>query len=200
MERDENTARDLALLAARWIVGASLIGHGTQKLFGWFNGPGLEGATYYFKQLGFEPPDQHVRAAALSEIAGGTLIAAGAFGPVGPALLAGVMTTAAGSVHVKNGYWASNQGFELNMMYALLGLVFAADDYGRFSVDHALGVRGKLPSPLSLLAVAGGIGAGIAMLSRRNIATESSNGETQSQTVQTERGEIDAALENATAD
>ncbi len=34
---------NIARFAARGIIGGLFIGHGTQKLKGWFGGPGLEG-------------------------------------------------------------------------------------------------------------------------------------------------------------
>lgn len=36
---------DLGLVILRVVFGLLMIGHGTQKLFGWFRGPGLHGAS-----------------------------------------------------------------------------------------------------------------------------------------------------------
>ena len=200
MKRDDDkAARDAALLVARWIVGASLVGHGTQKLFGWFNGPGIEGATHFMRSLGFDPPDQHAHLASWTEIAAGILIAAGAFGPIGPAMLAGSMTTAAGSVHVKNGWFNQDQGFEMNTLYVLLGLLFGVEDYGRLSFDEVVGLRGKIPAVVSLLAIAGGAGAGALLLSRRNLGNGKEKEQTQG-AVQTEHGSIDSTIEGAMID
>ncbi len=48
-------ARDLGLLALRVGVGGTLVAHGTQKLFGWFGGHGLDGTGAFFESVGFTP-------------------------------------------------------------------------------------------------------------------------------------------------
>lgn len=163
----ENRARDAAVLVARVVLGGSIAAHGAQKLFGWFGGPGVKGTTDMMKGLGFRPADRYAIAAGTAELASGTLIALGALGPLGPAMLASVMSTAAASVHVPKGYFNQNGGFELNAMYAALGFVLA-EDYGRVSIDEAMGLRDKYPSWLALAAFFGGIGAGIATYARRS--------------------------------
>ena len=91
------------LLVARLVLGALMVAHGGQKLFGWFGGDGLAGTAGFFEQLGFRPGRLFVITASLAEAAGGLLIALGLFGPVGPALLLSVMIVAAVSVHWGNG-------------------------------------------------------------------------------------------------
>lgn len=173
MERD-SAARDAAALVARAVVGGSIAAHGAQKLFGWFDGPGMKGTADMMKNLGFRPAHRYARAAALAELASGTLIALGALGPVGPATLASVMTTAVASVHLPKGYFNTSGGFEMNAMYAAAGLMLATNGYGRLSVDEALGLRDKLPPWLSLAAFFAGIGAGIATYARRSTDTSPS--------------------------
>jgi putative oxidoreductase len=101
------------------------------------------------------------------ELAAGLLTALGALGPIGPALVAAQMTTAAGTVHAKKGFFNERGGFELNAMYGLLALLLAVDDYGRRSVDETIRLRDKIPDWLSFAAVAGGVAAGIALLRQR---------------------------------
>ena len=48
---------------ARATIGLLFVGHGTQKLFGWFGGEGLEGNGAFFEQLGFRPGRRYARAA-----------------------------------------------------------------------------------------------------------------------------------------
>src|SRR5689334_13309136 len=114
--KHEGAMHDAALLLARGVLGASIAAHGAQKLFGWFGGPGPQGTAQMMGSLGFAQPDQMARMASLAEIVSGALIATGAGGPIGPMLLVSVMATAVGSVHLKNGYWNTNQGFEMNTM------------------------------------------------------------------------------------
>ncbi len=68
---------DTGLLLVRLIFGALLIGHGTQKLFGWFGGHGLEGTGGFFHTLGFRPGKQMAAMAGASEALGGLLLALG---------------------------------------------------------------------------------------------------------------------------
>ena len=166
--REDNRVRDAAALAARVVLGGSMAAHGAQKLFGWFGGSGMKAATGMMQQLGFSQPERYARAASATEVASGALIALGALGPIGPAMLASTMTTAVGTVHLPKGYFNTGGGYEMNTMYALLGLLLAVDDYGRMSVDEAIGLRGKIPPLLSVVVFAGGVAAGIAALRQRN--------------------------------
>jgi putative oxidoreductase len=165
--KHEHVMHDAALLLARGVLGASIAAHGAQKMFGWFGGPGPEGAAQFLGSLGFREPDKMARMASLAEIVSGVLIVTGAGGPIGSMLLTSVMATAVGSVHLKNGYWNTNQGFEMNTMYALLALLLAVEDHGHFSLDEAVGIRQKMHPTLGWLALAGGIGAAAFILSRR---------------------------------
>ena len=58
-------------LVLRQIVGALFMGHGSQKLFGWFEGPGLEATGKSFEQMSMRPGRQHALAASLAECGGG---------------------------------------------------------------------------------------------------------------------------------
>src|SRR4051812_50046577 len=50
------TPMKLGKLALRGVVGPLFVGHGTQKLFGWFGGHGLEGTAGFFEQgIGLRP-------------------------------------------------------------------------------------------------------------------------------------------------
>src|SRR5438552_10994517 len=100
------------LLIARLIFGLLMAAHGAQKAFGWFGGYGLAGTGGFMENLGFRPGRLFAAAAAFGEIASGLLIAAGLFGPVGPALLLSVMIVAAVTVHWKNGVFVTSNGIE----------------------------------------------------------------------------------------
>jgi putative oxidoreductase len=161
---------DFALLVARTALGSSIAAHGAQKLFGWFDGHGLDKTSEIMQSLGFQPGEEYARRAGLAEMTAGVLIATGTGGPIGPALLLGVMGTAVGSVHWKNGYWQTNGGFEMNTMYALLALLLAVEDHGSFSFDHVSGVRKHMRPWMGWLALAGGAAAAALTLSQRTTA------------------------------
>ena len=191
--KHDDRMHDAALLLARAVVGTGIAAHGAQKLFGWFGGPGIEGASKMMGSLGFQPPDTMARMASIAEVASGVLIATGTGGPLGPKMLISVMSVATGSVHLKNGFFNQNQGFELNAMYAMLALMLAVEDHGRFSVDEATGVRDKMNPAIGWLALAGGIGAAAFVLSRRETPQQA-----QQPASPTETGTLGAPASNIT--
>ena len=89
------------LLVARLVIGLLMAAHGTQKLFGWFGGYGLNTTGEFFVQLGFERGRAFAALASVAEVASGLLVTLGFLGPVGPALMISVMLVAAISVHWK---------------------------------------------------------------------------------------------------
>src|SRR5688500_12649632 len=91
------------LLAERLVFGALFAAHGSQKLFGWFRGGGLEGTGGFLEQLGFRPGRVFAAAAGFTELTAGSLLALGFLGPVGPALLLSVLVVAVINVHWGNG-------------------------------------------------------------------------------------------------
>ncbi len=125
----------------RLVLGGLFVGHGTQKLFGWFGGPGPEGTEAMMDQLEMHPPKRNALAAGATETAGGALLAAGLATPVAAAGLIGVMTTAIRKVHLPNGVWNMNQGYEYNLVIiaALLSLVDGGP--AELSLDAALGIH-----------------------------------------------------------
>jgi putative oxidoreductase len=162
---------DLELLAARLAVGMSMAAHGAQKAFGWFEGPGPEGWAQFNESLGFKPGTLFGRIGAANELVGGTLIALGLGGPLGPAIVVAQMVVAGETVHRKNGFFAQGGGVELPMLYSAAALGFAAKGYGAYSLDHALGLHGKLRHPLlRTLAYGGALAAAYGVLAIREVA------------------------------
>src|SRR5919202_992738 len=100
---------DLAMLLLRVVVGALFVGHGTQKLFGWFGGPGLEGPAGFFEQgVGPRPGKRPATAAGLSEAVGGALLTLGALTPIAASMIIGTMATAVRKVHAPKGPWVTD--------------------------------------------------------------------------------------------
>src|SRR3954454_19230065 len=155
-------------LAARAVIGGLFVGHGTQKLFGWFGGPGLEGTGEMMEALDMKPSRPNAVAAGLSETAGGALLVAGAATPLAAASLIGTMITAIRKVHKPNGPWVAQGGWEYNavLIAALTALIDAGP--GDVSVDAVLGRKEWGPGwALSGLAVGGAASAGAVAMGRR---------------------------------
>jgi putative oxidoreductase len=130
---------EIGRLTARLVIGGLFIGHGTQKLFGWFGGPGLEGTEQMMGALEMLPTRANALAAGVSETAGGALLIAGAATPLAASSLIGTMITAIRKVHQPKGPWAAEGGWEYNavLIAALFALVDAGP--GDVSVDAVLG-------------------------------------------------------------
>jgi putative oxidoreductase len=152
-------------LLLRLAVGGFFFGHGTQKLFGWFGGPGLDATAQGFHKMGMRPGRRNAFAAALTETVGGTAVALGAATPLVVAPLISVMLTAINRVHLKNGPWNSAGGYEYNVVLIAALLTLAEVGPGELSLDHALGQERYGPGwALAALALgaAGAAGAHIA--------------------------------------
>jgi putative oxidoreductase len=130
---------DIGLLLLRLTVGLTLAAHGTQKLFGWFGGPGLDATGQFFTMLGFAPGRRHALMAGLAETGGGLLLALGLLTPVGAALVFGVMLVAAVTVHIEKGFFAQNGGYELTLVLGAGALSVAFTGPGLLSLDALLG-------------------------------------------------------------
>ncbi|HEY8858735.1 MAG TPA: DoxX family protein, partial [Gaiellales bacterium] len=88
----------LARAILRITIGVLFIGHGTQKLFGWFGGRGLDATAESFESMGLYPGRENAIAAGTTEALGGALLALGALTPVALGGLVGVMITAVRTV------------------------------------------------------------------------------------------------------
>ena len=144
----------LGLTFLRSVVGILFLGHGTQKLFGWFGGHGLEGTGQFFESIGLRPGRRHATAAGATEAGAGALLTLGLFTPAAAGSLIGVMSTAIRKVHGKNGPWSTDGGYEYNLVLIAALLALAKLGPGDLSLDRRLGteVRGPLVALLTLIA------------------------------------------------
>lgn len=131
---------ELGLLVIRVVVGLLFVGHGTQKLFGWFGGHGLKGTAGFMESLGMRPAKQHALAAGAAEAGGGVLLALGLVTPLAAAALIAVMVVAIATVHAKNGVWLTENGYEYNLVLATVAFAVTAIGAGNWSLDNALGL------------------------------------------------------------
>jgi len=153
--------RDLALLAGRLVLGGYLAAHGAQKLFGSFDGYGIEATSAGFDHLGLKPGALFARVAGASELAGGALVALGAGDPIGPVALAGTMAVAS-STHRANGPFSAKSGYELPLTNMALALALWATGPGSLSFDGATGFR--LPRLVRSAVIAGAVTSSVASL------------------------------------
>jgi putative oxidoreductase len=149
----------LGRLILRTVVGGYFVGHGTQKLFGWFGGGGLDGTAQLFGSLGMRPPKAHALTAALAETGGGTAIVLGTETPLAASALIATMITAIRKVHGANGPWSTNGGYEYNLVLiaALAGL--AETGPGNPSLDTARDSRRHGPKWALIALALGALGS-----------------------------------------
>jgi len=163
-----STRQDLGLLALRIGVGGTLVAHGTQKLFGWFGGHGIEATAGAMDAMGYQPAKASAVLAGLGEAGGGMLLALGLATPVGGAAAASTML-AAGSVHRPAGFFATEGGFEYTGVLGLAGAALAIGGPGAWSLDRVLGDRLNRPWMATAALTALGT-ASVAMVARRSRA------------------------------
>lgn len=156
---------DIGLLMVRLAVGGTLIAHGSQKLFGWFGGGGVEGTAEAMERMGFTPGRPNALAAGLGEAGGGALIALGLATPAGAAAAAGTMASAS-SVHLPNGFFAMDGGMELPGVLGAAATGIAVAGPGRYSLDEL--TRHTLDRPWMVgVALAAGAVAAATVVRRR---------------------------------
>jgi putative oxidoreductase len=146
-------------LLLRLAVGGFFIGHGTQKLFGWFGGYGLEATGNAFESMGLRPGKRHALAAGAAEAGGGALLAAGAATPLAASVLTATMLTAIQRVHLKNGPWSTNGGYEYNVVLIAAVLALAETGPGSPSIDSARGSEAHGPKWALIALLLGAVGA-----------------------------------------
>jgi putative oxidoreductase len=112
---NKGAGNDLAVLSFRLVLGGLLAGHGAQKLFERFNGPGREGTSGFMEMLGLKPGRPWVYLAGGSEFGGGVLTTLGLPHPVSPVSVIGSMATATTTAHGGKPIWVTEGGAELTV-------------------------------------------------------------------------------------
>lgn len=136
-----NTTSGIASTILRIPVGLILMAHGAQKLFGAFGGYGLEGTGQFMASLGLEPGYLMALLAGSAEFFGGLALVIGLLVRPASAVIAFTMLMAIFSVHISNGLFMSNGGYEyaLTLFVVAVSLVFSGA--GSFSVDKAISTK-----------------------------------------------------------
>lgn len=157
----------IALLILRLGVGLTLAGHGVQKLFGWFDGSGLNRLRQGFEKQGFKPVWPWIVLAIIGEVGGGLSVALGFLTPLGAAGILGAMAMATFKSHWKNGFWLQKGGYEYSLLLLIASIAIGLIGPGSFSLDILFGIN--LPQALlfGILAVAALLVDAIGILSSR---------------------------------
>ena len=161
---DDIDSINLALLVLRCGVGAVMLAHGINHIFG---GGKIAGTGRWFESLGMKPGIVHAWMASLVEIASGVLLVLGLLTPVGAAAVIGVMLVAWITNHRGNGFFIfrPGEGWEYVMTLTLAGFAIAVLGAGEWSLDNAFGLFEPWPATDGLLiALIAGAGGAVALL------------------------------------
>jgi len=156
----------LGLLLLRVVIGLIVLGHGLQKAFGWWGGPGMPGWVGAMNRMRIRPATPWAWISMLSEVLGGIGLAVGLLTPLPSLAIAGSMIVAIALVHWPRGFWATKGGYEFNLSILAAIAAIAIAGPGAYSLDAAL--RLQLPEPVTLIAgtVALLLGVGVALATR----------------------------------
>lgn len=109
---------DWGILVLRLSIGIMFTGHGLQKAFGLFGGPGIKGVAGMLSNLGFSPVSFWAYLLVCTELIGGVCLILGLFTRVSASLLLIVMIVAILKVHLSKGFFMSAGGFEYPFVIA----------------------------------------------------------------------------------
>jgi putative oxidoreductase len=154
-------AVNLALLGLRLILGAVMLAHGINHIFG---GGKIAGTGRWFESLGMKPGPLHAWTASITEIAGGAMLVLGLATPLACAAVIGVMLVALITNHLKNGFFIfrPGEGYEYVLTLTVVALCLAMLGAGEWSLDDALELSDMNGwTGLAIAAVAGGGGAAL---------------------------------------
>ena len=132
------TTQGIDVLPLRLGAGVIFAAHGAQKLFGWFDGYGLQGTAGWMASIGLEPGLVMATMAGTAEFFGGLLLIVGLLVRPAALVLAVTMVVAIVTVHLPNGFFLTNNGYEfgLALLAVSVGLLFRGA--GSLSVDQLL--------------------------------------------------------------
>lgn len=153
---------DTGLLVLRLVVGLTMAGHGTQKLFGWFGGPGLTATGKGFSMAGYPAGDAMAVIAGLSETLGGLGLALGLLTPLAGAALTGTFINVL-AIRGLSAYFPP-KGVELEVVLFAAVVALTLTGPGRFSADHFLPVLRESRPRYSVLGLLLGVVAGFVVL------------------------------------
>lgn len=137
-QRILSTDAGLAALALRIPVGIIFIAHGAQKLFGWFGGYGLVGTGQWMESIGLAPGYLMALLSGSAEFFGGLALLLGLLVRPAGAVLSFTMLIAILSVHIGNGLFIANKGYEFGLALLAVSIALVISGGGSYSFDRAV--------------------------------------------------------------
>jgi putative oxidoreductase len=129
---------DYAEPILRIALGAILIPHGLQKLFGAFGGLGFAGNAALFDRIGYTPGVFWGTLVGCTELIGGILLVLGLFTRLAAAAVLIFMLVAMKFTSAKGFFWTGG-GMEYSLLIGICALFFVIRGGGRCSLDHMMG-------------------------------------------------------------
>ncbi|MEE2762705.1 MAG: DoxX family protein [Pseudomonadota bacterium] len=131
----------IAALILRVPLGVILAAHGAQKLFGWFGGYGLEGTGQWMASIGLEPGYLMALLAGSAEFFGGLALVLGLLTRPAALVSALTMLVAMFAVHVGNGLFMANNGYEFALSLLAASVALTVQGGGRLALDNLLAAQ-----------------------------------------------------------
>jgi len=125
-------------IPARLALGIIFLAHGSQKLFGLFDGPGIGGTADLFADIGIQPAMLWASVVAITEFLAGAGVLVGLLARPAGLGIAAVMVGAIATVHGTNGFFAATQGYEYNIALLGLSLCLLIGGAGALSIDGVI--------------------------------------------------------------
>ena len=138
IQRLLSTQAGYGLTLLRVIAGVTFAAHGSQKLFGWFGGYGLSGVGQWMESIGLAPGYLMALLAGSAEFFGGLALIVGLLVRPAAAVLAVTMLVAIVTVHLANGFFMSNNGYEFALALLAISLAVMIEGAGKLSLDKRI--------------------------------------------------------------
>ncbi len=132
------TRAGFGLTVLRVLVGITFMAHGSQKLLGWFGGYGLAGVAQWMESIGLAPGYLMALMAGSAEFFGGLALVIGLLVRPASAVLAFTMLVAIFSVHIGNGFFMADNGYEFALALLAATLALLIEGAGRLSLDKRI--------------------------------------------------------------